>query len=252
MIPWILLGVAQSSGDEGEIRLYRRGDEFSLRVDNRELMNSRVHTSEDVLGKLACVKIADRPEPRVLIGGLGMGYTLRAVLQRLTPQGRVTVAELIPEVIEWNRGPMGDLTGHPLRDDRVTLRQMDVAKIIREAPAAYDAILLDVDNGPKALTKSANEWLYNRGGLKAAFAALRVGGVLGVWSPSPDESFTRRLEKIRFKVEEVRVRARGAHGGPRHTLWLAVRRADRSTEQSTEQAVESTMKQAPSKIGNHR
>ena len=129
---WMLLGVAQASGDERELRLYRRDEEFSIRAGNRELMNSRVHGSEDALGELACARIADRPRPRVLIGGLGMGYTLRAALHGLSAQGQVIVAELIPEVVVWNRGPLGELAGHPLRDDRVTVREADVAGILRE------------------------------------------------------------------------------------------------------------------------
>ena len=222
---WMLLGVAQASGDESELRLYRRDEEFSIRVGNRELMNSRVHGSEDALGELACARIADCPRPRVLIGGLGMGYTLRAALHGLSAQGRVIVAELIPEVVAWNRGPLGDLAGRPLRDDRVTIREADVAGILREEQRAYDAILLDVDNGPKGLTRNGNDWLYGKSGLSAAFAALRPGGVLAVWSAGPDQAFSDRLRKTGFKVEEIRMRARNAHGGARHTIWIAGRAA---------------------------
>jgi len=220
---WMLLGVAQASGDERELRLYRRDEEFSIRAGNRELMNSRVHGSEDALGELACARIADCPRPRVLIGGLGMGYTLRAALHGLSAQGRVIVAELIPEVVVWNRGPLGELAGHPLRDGRVTVREADVAGILREEQGAYDAILLDVDNGPKGLTRKGNDWLYSQGGLSAAFAALRPGGVLAVWSAGPDQAFSDRLRRTSFKVEEVRVRARDARGGARHTIWIAGR-----------------------------
>jgi spermidine synthase len=220
---WMLLGVAQASGDERELRLYRRDEEFSIRAGNRELMNSRVHGSEDALGELACARIADRPRPRVLIGGLGMGYTLRAALHGLSAQGQVIVAELIPEVVAWNRGPLGELAGHPLRDDRVTVREADVAGILREEQGAYDAILLDVDNGPKGLTRKGNDWLYSQGGLGAAFAALRPGGVLAVWSAGPDQAFSDRLRKTGFKVEEVRARARDVRGGARHIIWIAGR-----------------------------
>ena len=222
---WMLLGVAQASGDESELRLYRRDEEFSIRVGNRELMNSRVHGSEDALGELACARIADCPRPRVLIGGLGMGYTLRAALHGLSARGRVIVAELIPEVVAWNLGPLGDLAGHPLRDGRVTVCEVDVAGILREEQRAYDAILLDVDNGPKGLTRNGNDWLYGQGGLSAAFAALRPGGVLAVWSAGPDQAFSDRLRKTGFKVEEIRVRARNARGGARHTIWIAGRAA---------------------------
>lgn len=222
---WMLLGVAQASGDRKELRLYRRDEEFSIRVDGSELMNSRVHGSEDSLGDLACARIADCPRPRVLIGGLGMGYTLSAALRGLSAQGRVIVAELIPAVVEWNRGPLGDLAGHPLRDDRVTVREVDVAKILRAEQRAYDAILLDVNNGPEALTRTRNDWLYALNGLSAAFAALRPGGVLAVWSAGPDKAFNERLRKTGFEVEEVCVRANGARGGSRHTIWFAGRGA---------------------------
>ena len=227
---WMLLGVALASGDERELRLYRRDEEFSIRAGDRELMNSRLHGSEDALGELACARIADCPRPRVLIGGLGMGYTLRAALHGLSAQGQVIVAELIPEVVAWNRGPLGGLAGHPLRDDRVTVREVDVAGILRAEQCAYDAILLDVDNGPRGLTRKGNDWLYAEGGLSAAFAALRPGGVLAVWSAGPDQAFSDRLRKTGFKVEEVRVRARDARAGARHTIWIAGRAAQ-SAEQ---------------------
>jgi spermidine synthase len=229
---WMLLGVAQASGDEKELQLYRRDEEFSIRVGGRELMNSRAHGSEEVLGELTCARIADCPRPRVLIGGLGMGYTLRAALNRLSAQSRVIVAELIPAVVAWNRGPLGDLAGHPLRDDRVTVREVDVAGILRAEQRAYDAILLDVDNGPKGLTRNGNDWLYAQGGLSAAFAALRPGGVLAVWSAGPDQAFRDRLRKTGFKVEEIRVRARDARGGARHTIWIAGRAAQSAWQES--------------------
>ena len=228
---WMLVGFAQAFGVEEELSLYRRGEEFSIRVGGDELMNSRLHGSEDALGELACARIADRLEPRILIGGLGMGYTLGAALRGLNAGARVIVAELMPAVVEWNRGPLGDLAGHPLRDNRVTVREIDVAVILREEQQAFDAILLDVDNGPRALTNHGNDWLYGRIGLKAAFAALRPGGVLAVWSAGPDQGFSYRLRKTGFTVEELTVRARGALGGARHTIWLA-ERARKSAEQA--------------------
>ncbi len=230
MIRWTLLDIAPASGNSGELRLYQRGEEFSIRVGNCELMNSRVHGSEDALGELACARIANRPRPRILIGGLGMGYTLSAALHGLGAEGRVVVAELVPAVVAWNRGPLGDLAGHPLDDDRVTVREIDVAQIIRAEQCAYDAILLDVDNSPKGLTSKGNDWLYSLSGLRVALAALRPGGVLAVWSAGPDQAFTQRLRKVGFKVDEVRVRARGARGGARHTVWIA-ERADQPVPQ---------------------
>ncbi|MHC1744912.1 MAG: hypothetical protein AB9873_18060 [Syntrophobacteraceae bacterium] len=223
MIPWTLIDIARPPGDAGELRLYRRGQEFSIRAGNTELMNSRVHGSEDALGEIACARIADRPRPRILVGGLGMGYTLGAVLRGLGPHGRVTVAELVPEVVAWNRGILGDLAGRPLHDDRVTVREIDVARILLTEPRSYDAILLDVDNGPKALTRSENDRLYRVEGLIATFNALLPRGILAVWSAGPDPAFHRRLQGGGFIVEEVRVRACGKRGGRRHTLWLAER-----------------------------
>ena len=223
MIPWQLIDSAQAPGNGEELRLYRRGNEFSIRVAGCELMNSRVHGSEDALANLACARIADRPAASILIGGLGMGYTTAAALQRLGAAGRVTVAELLPAVVKWNRGPLAELAGHPLLDDRVTVLETDIARILRMEQQAYDAILLDVDNGPVGLTHRSNDWLYGQAGLEAAFAALRPAGVLAVWSASPDRAFTRRLGQTGFEVEELSVRARETGGGGRHTIWLARR-----------------------------
>jgi len=223
MIPWQLIDSAQAPGNGEELRLYRRGSEFSIRVAGCELMNSRVHGSEDALANLACARIADRPAASILIGGLGMGYTTAAALQRLGAAGRVTVAELLPAVVKWNRGPLAELAGHPLLDDRVTVLETDIARILRMEQQAYDAILLDVDNGPVGLTHRSNDWLYGQAGLEAAFAALRPAGVLAVWSASPDRAFTRRLGQTGFEVEELSVRARETGGGGRHTIWLARR-----------------------------
>ncbi|MDP3261012.1 MAG: hypothetical protein Q8M34_10595 [Thermodesulfovibrionales bacterium] len=223
MIPWELLDSVQVPGNSGELRLYKRGREFSIRVNGCELMNSSAHGSEDALAELACAKVADRPNPKVLIGGLGMGYTLAAALNRLGPKSRVVVAELVPAVIEWNRKPLADLAGHPLQDKRVTIREADVARILKEKRCAYDVILLDIDNGPEGLTRKSNDWLYSREGLEAAFAALRTEGVLAVWSVSSDRSFTRRLKQAGFEVKEACVHARGPRGGGRHTIWIAIR-----------------------------
>lgn len=223
MIPWEFLESAQMPGNGGVLRLYKRGSEFSIRLDAYELMNSRVHGSEEALSEFACGRVADRPNPLVLIGGLGMGYTLAAALNRLGTEGRVVVAELVPVVVEWNRGPLGELAGHPLQDDRVTVCEVDVAQILKEEHQTYDAILLDVDNGPKGLTRKGNDWLYARAGLAAAFAALRPGGVLALWSAGPNRAFAKRLRQVGFEVDALPVRARGLRGGGRHRIWIALR-----------------------------
>ena len=223
MIPWELLDSAPVPGGGETLCLHRRGAEFSIRVDGNELMNSRVHGSEDALAELACARLADCPSPTVLIGGLGMGYTVAAALLRLNAQARVVVAELVPAVVVWNRGVLAGLAGHPLNDSRVSVREIDVARILQTEQQAYDAILLDVDNGPDGLTRSGNDWLYTRAGLTAAHAALKPSGVLAVWSASPEPAFSRLLRQTGFTVEEVTVRARGPQGGSRHMIWLAER-----------------------------
>ncbi len=226
MTPWILLDTAHVPGQHGAgsaLRLYQRGTEFSIKAGNCELMNSRVHGSEDALAELGCGRIAERARPRVLIGGLGMGYTLAAALHQLGADAEVVVAELVPAVVLWNRGPLAHLAGQPLDDARVKVRELDVGEIMRASSEAFDAILLDVDNGPEGLTRKANNWLYGLEGLDAAYAALRPGGVLAVWSAGAEPVFTQRLCKIGFSVEETRVRAHGGKHGARHTIWLAVR-----------------------------
>ena len=223
MIPWQLLHSAQVPGENKDLCLYQRGGEFSIRVDGSELMNSRVHGSEDAMAELACAKIASLPCPKVLIGGLGLGYTLAAALNRLGTESRVVVAELVPAVVAWNRGPLAALAGHPLDDDRVTVREVDVVQILQVEHQAYDAILLDVDNGPRGLTRKSNDWLYSRTGLDAAFTALRPSGVFALWSASSDRVFTQLLRKAGFDVDEKHVRVRGPRGGGYHTIWIAGR-----------------------------
>ncbi len=205
------------------MKLYQRAHEFSISVKNEELMNSRMHGSEDALAELACRQVRDRKHPRVLIGGLGMGFTLRAALDNLDPDAEVVVAELVPAVIKWNRSHLADLAGHPLDDPRVTVRESDVAHVIKEKSGVFDAILLDVDNGPDGLTHAGNDRLYSRGGILAAKAALKPGGLLGVWSAEPDKSFTKRLRGAGLSIEEITVRARKTKGR-RHTIWLAEKR----------------------------
>lgn len=226
MTPWILLDTARIPGRApGELRLYRRGGEFSIKAGHCELMNSRVHGSEDALAALGCGRLSGRARPRVLIGGLGMGYTLAAALAQLGEAAEVVVAELVPAVVAWNRGPLADLAGRPLDDPRVQVREQDVGLVMRAERAGFDAILLDVDNGPEGLTRQANDWLYGLEGLDAAYAALRPGGVLAVWSAGPEPAFAQRLRKIGFAVEEARVRAHAGKRGARHVIWLAARDA---------------------------
>ena len=221
MIPWELLGEARVAVDGKRLSLYRRDREYSIRLGGGgELMNSRSHGSEEALAELGCARLVDRAQPHVLIGGLGMGFTLAAALARLGAAACVTMAELVPEVVAWNRGPLGELAGHPLLDSRVQVHECDVARLIDAQTCTYDAILLDVDNGPEGLTHTDNDWLYGCEGLAAAYAALRTDGVLAVWSAGYDPAFTGRLLKAGFEVEERRVRACGSRGA-RHVIWLA-------------------------------
>jgi spermidine synthase len=223
MLPWSLIDRAQIPGGDGELRLMRRGSEFSIMLGNNELMNSRLSGSEQALATLCGERIQSRPQPRILIGGLGMGFTLRAALAVLDAKARVIVAELVPGVVAWARGPMAELFGASLSDPRVAVEEVDVGRLIRSGRSSYDAILLDVDNGPEGLTREANDRLYDRAGLSAARTALRPGGVFAVWSSGPDRMFTQRLRKAGFSVEEIKARANGGRGGARHVIWIATR-----------------------------
>ena len=226
MIPWKLLDRAQTPGSGENLCLYQRDTEFSIKAGSYELMNSRLHGSEDALAKLACQKITQHPEARILIGGLGMGYTVRSALNELGTKAQVVVAELVPAVVKWNRGFLTRLAGSPLEDNRVTLHVTDVALMIKKAKCDYNAILLDVDNGPQALTRKDNDSLYSLKGLKTAFTALRPKGVLSIWSSGPEPAFARRLRKAGFEPDEVRVPARGggmSKGGAHHIIWIAMR-----------------------------
>jgi len=222
MIPWVLLDSAKIPGSN-ELRLWQRGEEFSIRLGRDELMNSRIHGSEEELAALACERVGDRAVPTLLIGGLGMGFTLRAALDALKAESKIVVAELMPAVIAWNKGPLARLTGNSLEDPRVRLVEGDVGETIRAQADAYDAILLDVDNGPEGLTRAANDGLYDLDGLAAARTALKANGVLLVWSAGEDQKFTQRLRRSGFEVEVVRTRARGARGGAKHVIWMATR-----------------------------
>ncbi len=221
MIPYKLIDTAAHAGTT--LRLYQRGSEFSIRVDKAgELMNSRAHHSEEVLAELACNMIAGRQNPHLLVGGLGMGFTLAAVLSRSNTDARVTVSELIPAVVRWNRDYMGGLADFPLNDARVHVLEQDVARVMQEHKN-YDAIMLDVDNGPSSFTHDDNNALYSLRGLALAFNALKPGGVLTVWSATPDPAFTRRMQKAGFEVKEQRVGSHKTNRGNRHTIWIGVR-----------------------------
>ena len=228
MKPWELLGAA-AAPDGTDIRLMRQGDEYVILANGRPLMSSRMHGSEEALATLGCAAARCLPGPRVLVGGLGMGYTLRAVLDVLPADAVVTVAELVPAVIQWNRESLAALARHPLRDPRVRVDVTDVGFTLRAHREQFDAILLDVDNGPAAFTAGANAGLYDNSGVAAAYAALRPGGTLAVWSAWQDTKFEQRLRFHRFTVEVVSVRARLKKGGPRHTIFLAHKGATSST-----------------------
>lgn len=228
MIPWVHLATAAVPDGGGELRLKRRGAEFSIMSGTIELMNSRLSGSEEALATLVAQRLAGRKAPSVLIGGLGMGFTLRAALAAFGADARITVAELVPEVVDWARGPMADLSAGCLDDPRVTVAIADVAALIRPETGRgpvpqWDAILLDVDNGPEGLTRRVNDRLYDHAGLAAARAALTPGGVLAVWSQGPDRAFSKRLRDAGFAVEEVIVRAHRGKKGARHVIWLAAR-----------------------------
>jgi len=221
--PRELLGTAEVPGGP-PLRLFRRGDDFMIVLDRNELMSSRMSGSEIALGTMTCARLTGHPAPRLLIGGYGMGFTLRAVLASLGADARIVVAELVPGILDWARGPMAALTGNCLDDPRVEIVIGDVGGAIAGGSGRYDAILLDVDNGPDGLTREANDGLYTARGLAAARMALRPGGVLAVWSAGADAAFTRRLGQAGFAVDEIRVRARDNGKGPTHVIWFATRR----------------------------
>lgn len=221
MLPWVLIDAAESP-DGAPLELWRRGEEYSIRTAGQELMSSRQHGSEAELSRLALAALGDTPRQRALIGGLGCGYTLAAALAALGPRARVTVDEISAAVIEWNRGVLGALAGHPLRDGRATVKQLDIVTHLLEDDEELELILLDVDNGPRALSQARNAWLYGPPGVRRLRERLRPGGVLGVWSAGPDRGFVQRLRAERLEVQEHRVPASGGRG-KRHTLWIARR-----------------------------
>ena len=206
--------------DGTSLRLARQGSEYIIFANGKSLMSNRMHGSEEALATLACQRLHKVEQPCVLVGGLGMGFTLRAALDILPPEATVVVAELVPAVVEWNRGPLGPLAGHPLSDQRVQVSVGDVAGALRVSPGQFDAVLLDVDNGPAAFTTTNNAGLYDDPGLTAARTALKPGGVLAIWSAREDRKFEQRLRYGGFTVEVERLRARLKKGGPRHTIFL--------------------------------
>ena len=220
MKPRELLGTAQIPGGE-ELRLYKRDTDFIIALGANELMSSRLSGSEEALALLTCDRLQSADAPHLLIGGYGMGFTLRAALARLGPQARFTLVELIPEIIEWARGPMAELTAGCLDDPRVELIMRDVSRAIAANERAFDAILLDVDNGPDGLTRAENDHIYTLLGLQEAKRALKPGGVLAIWSAAQNERFARRLKHAGFQVEEVMVRAGRNNKGARHVIWFA-------------------------------
>lgn len=227
MLPWVKLDETIMPGG-GAMTLMQRGTEFSIMSGVITLMNSRLSGSEEKLATLSADRIGSREKARILIGGLGMGFTLRAALTAFAPDAEIVVAELVPEVVAWARGPLGVLHGDSLDDPRVRIHQGDVATAIKAGPP-YDAILLDVDNGPDGLFRPANDRLYNAAGLAAAKTALTPGGHLAVWSSAPDARFTKRLRQAVLTVEEVEVRARSNGKGERHTIWIATRPGGKQT-----------------------
>lgn len=224
MVPRELIDTAQVPGGE-DLRLFRRGADFMIVLDRNELMNSRMSGSEEALATMSIERIAGKKAPQILIGGYGMGFTLRAALAVLPADAQVVVAELVPQIIDWARGPMAELAAGCLDDPRVEVVLGDVGAEIGRAGSrtGYDAILLDVDNGPDGLTRLGNDRLYSMRGLQAARAALAPGGVLAVWSAAPDKAFARRLGEAGFDVEEISVRARSNGKGAKHVIWFARR-----------------------------
>lgn len=220
-----LLATARIPDTDTELKLHEHADRFAISILGRgELMNSRVHGSEIALAEMTCKRVAGRHAPRLLIGGLGMGFTLAAALQAVAADAEIVVAELVPEVVDWNRDIVGEAAGHPLNDARARVFVGDVAELLRQRDGYFDAIMMDVDNGPEALIRRKNDWLYSPAGLAATRRALKSGGLLAVWSASPDRSFTERLKSTGFEVDLQMVRPHRKGKGARHYIWFAMRR----------------------------
>jgi spermidine synthase len=223
MRPWTLLATATVPGEGAPLRLMQRGDEFVIMAGTNPLMNSRMSGSEEDLATLSWARIAGRTKPHVLIGGLGMGFTLRAALATMSAETRITIVEIVPEIVGWARGRLAHIFAGCLDDPRVTIEVADVGRVIAGSKGAYDAILLDVDNGPEGLSRDGNDRLYSLAGLAKSRAALKPGGVLALWSAHPDTKFTKRLSETGFRTEEIAVRERHRGKGAHHTIWMATR-----------------------------
>lgn len=216
----VIVGIAQVP-DGVELRLVQHGDGFTILLEDNELMSTEASASEEALATMTCERLGDREAIQMLVGGYGMGFTLRAALAALAHDSSVIVSEIVPEIIEWALGPMRHITGGSLDDPRVALVEEDVAMLIDAARGGYDAILLDVDNGPEGLTRLQNDRLYSEDGLDKAMRALSPGGIMAVWSAWSDTAFAVRLEKASFNVSTVTVRARPDGTGFRHVIWFA-------------------------------
>ncbi|NBD95738.1 MAG: hypothetical protein GVY11_04590 [Gammaproteobacteria bacterium] len=226
MKPSILLGTATIPDTNKQMMLYQHAVKFSITIPGRgELMNSRVNGSEKALAELTCERIKGRKNARLLIGGLGMGFTLASALEASGPDAEVVVAELVPEVVDWNRDFMGEPAGHPLSDERTTVYVGDVSDLIKKPESGFDAIMMDVDNGPEALIRRENDWIYSAAGLSAIVRSLRPGGVLSVWSAGPDRLFVKRMKEAGFRVDERVVRPHKKGKGARHFIWFGTKQA---------------------------
>jgi spermidine synthase len=221
-----LIHTASIPGEGSELGLYQRGADYFIKiVGGQDLMSTRAHASEDALGIIACKGLREIPGVRVLIGGLGMGFTLSTALKTLGADAKVVVAEIVPGIVEWNRGVLGSFAGRPLEDSRTQIQTVDVTVLLQKERDGFDAIVLDVDNGPDGLTRASNQWLYSKRGLSVVYGALQPGGALAIWSAGPDKAFTKRLRAAGFAVEEIRVRAHAGKGA-RHVIWMARRSRD--------------------------
>lgn len=220
MKPTIKLGTTNTP-DGGEMILYQHDHDFSIKINGHELMNSRQHESEMELARLGCAHLAGHTAPRVLIGGLGMGYTLRQTLDMLGSDATVIVSELLPAVIEWNRDLLGGLNGQPLEDKRTEIVTGDIFQLLSQSTGKFDAILLDIDNGPSAIVDSGNQRLYSPAGIQTCRRALRNKGCLAIWSGAPSKAFEQILMGCGFHVRRYKLNAYGGSSKKSLFVWVA-------------------------------